>query len=100
MAEYQYVKADVVRRSLRTGQLPGVLVGGAWRVTESGLGASQREARLQPRRRQTRATNRAPQEYTAPVFKDGAAAQAAHPDLKRFLPHHATCSQAHQSRVH
>ena len=100
MAEYQYVKADVVRRSLHAGQLPGVLAGGAWKVTESDLGASQREATPQPRRRQRRAANRAGEEYTALVFKDAAAAQEAHPDLKRFMAHHATCPKAHQSRVH
>ena len=99
MAEYQYVKADVVRRSLHAGQLPGVLAGGAWKVTESDLGASQREATPQPRRRQRRAANRAGEEYTALVFKDAAAAQEAHPDLKRFMAHHATCPQVGMFRV-
>ena len=100
VAEYQYVKADAVRRYLRTGQLQGVLVDGAWKVSGSGLGASQREARPQPRRRESHAANRAGQEYTARVFKDAATAREAHPDLKRFLPHHATCPQVGMFRVH
>jgi hypothetical protein len=90
----------VVRRYLRRGQLQGVLLDSAWRVTQSDLGASQREARPQPRRRQRHAANRAGQEYTARVFKDAPAAQEAHPDLKHFLPHHATCPQARQFQVH
>ena len=99
MAEYQYVKAAVVRRSLHAGPLPGVLAGSAWKVTESDLRASRREARPQPRHRQTRAANRTGQEYTALVFKDAAAAQEAHPDLKRFMAHHATCPQVGMFRV-
>jgi hypothetical protein len=100
VAEYQYVKADVVRRYLRTGQLQGVLLDGAWRLTKSDLGASHRKARPQPRRRERHAANRPGQEYTARVCKDAAAAREAHPDLKRFLPHHATCPQVGMFRVH
>ena len=33
------------------------------------------------------------------VFKDAAAAQEAHPDLKRFMAHHATCPQVGMFRV-
>jgi len=100
VAEYQYVKADVGRRYLRTGQLQGVRVDGTWRVTESDLGASHREAKSQPRRRERHAANRAGQEYTALVFKDAAAAKEAHPDLKRFMPHHATCPKVGMFGVH
>ena len=83
MAEYQYVKAAVVRRSLHAGQLPGVLLAGAWKVTQSDLGALQRKVRPQPRRRQRHAAK----EYTALVFKDAATVQEGHLDLQRFMPH-------------